>query len=191
MRITGGSCKGLKLLSPKDMQTRPMNVRVKQALFNILSARTPGTTVLDLFAGTGALGLEAQSHGACLCYFVEHSPTILPILQRNIEKCRFQRQSKIISRDVFRISSQELAGIQFDLIFFDPPYHYFDNPLRRRSCLKFLANDIVPLTKAEALLVLHYRRGAMAGMPLPRPLMMVDNRQYGSTELMILSNVDN
>ena len=187
MRIIGGNCKGLKLFSPKGTQTRPMNVRVKQALFNILSTRTTGVAVLDLFAGTGSLGLEALSHGARLCYFVENNSKSLPVLQRNIEKCHFNEQSEIVKRDVFHLGRQSLTGIKFELIFFDPPYHYFDNPVTRRTCLQFLANDISQLAEMGALLILHYRRGALAGVPVRSPLTILDNRQYGSTELMILS----
>ena len=138
MRIIAGSARGTKLISPPGMQTRPMVDRVKQALFNIVSEEVPGSNVLDLFAGSGALGLEALSRGAGFCHFVEKNPETQQVLRKNIAKTGFEKQSKVLLQDAFYLFKQ-LPNHHFHLFFFDPPYHYLDHPVSRRESLAFLS----------------------------------------------------
>lgn len=123
MRVIGGSRRGLRLAALPGRATRPTADRVKEALFNILAARVPGARVLDLFAGTGALGIEALSRGAASACFVERSPKAARVLRANVEKARFQAQACIVAGDVLRVLPRLAEeGASFDLILIDPPY---------------------------------------------------------------------
>jgi len=113
----------MKLFSPPGHDSRPITDRVKQALFNVLQkyGLPADKTVADLFAGVGSLGLEALSRGATFVTFVEHNPRIVPILERNITKAGFVKQSKVIRTDAFNLRLPADAG-KYDLVFVDPPY---------------------------------------------------------------------
>ncbi|ARN57742.1 16S rRNA (guanine(966)-N(2))-methyltransferase RsmD [Sedimentisphaera salicampi] len=126
MRIIAGERRGMKLLSPKSMSTRPITDRVKEAVFSILvnSCSMPGECkVADLFCGTGSLGLEALSRGADYVAFVEQDKQVVEILEQNIEKARFGERCEVISADAFRSGAPVLSAEEkFDLVFVDPPY---------------------------------------------------------------------
>ena len=130
MRITGGTAKGRILRSPKgtDATIRPTSDRVREALFSILGGRIIGARVLDLFAGTGSLGLEALSRGAAGAAFVDHSLGALELIRNNLHHC-----FPLVPAELYRIDLGKGAGYaslarrlppgsQFDLVFLDPPY---------------------------------------------------------------------
>ena len=109
--------------TPKDKSIRPTIDRVREAVFSMIAAQVPGARVLDLFAGTGAMGLEALSRGARFCLFVDHGAEAVRIIRENIRLCVVQERSRIIQGPVTSVlrrlcSENEL----FDLIFMDPPY---------------------------------------------------------------------
>ena len=123
MRVISGKLKGKRLFTLKGLDLRPTSDRVKEAIFDILQNSIPGRKVLDLFAGTGAMGIEALSRGAKRAVFVEGSPQSLTVLYKNLEACRLQEQAEVLSREVqagIKILSER--GETFDLIFLDPPY---------------------------------------------------------------------
>jgi 16S rRNA (guanine966-N2)-methyltransferase len=120
MRVVSGSRKGRKLVPIEGERIRPTSDRTKEAIFNILSHSIRGTRVLDLFAGTGALGIEALSRGADHAVFMDLN---CDIVRRNIQLCRFENISTIICHDIIRHPLPEvLKGQRFDFIFIDPPY---------------------------------------------------------------------
>lgn len=129
MRIIGGSCRGRRLLAPGRRfadQVRPTSDRAREGLFNIIRERVAGATVLDLFAGTGALGLEALSRGAVSALFVEHEPQVYELLARNLELCGF---TDPVAHAVRRDCSGSLTFLGnlappggFNLVTADPPY---------------------------------------------------------------------
>ncbi|NUM34835.1 MAG: 16S rRNA (guanine(966)-N(2))-methyltransferase RsmD [Candidatus Brocadiae bacterium] len=186
MKIIAGDAKGLKLESPPGMQTRPMNIRVRESVFDLLQDKVQDALVLDLFAGSGSLGLEALSRGARFCYFLETCKETQQVLVKNINNNHFKERSKLISYNAFHILKiwQETEPCQ--IVFFDPPYHYFDNPITRRECVQYLGEIAKKITQDKGLMVLHYRKGAMAGMPVLPPLHIIEDRVYGSTEIMVL-----
>ena len=118
MRVITGTARGRKLMEPKDMTVRPTTDMVKEAIFSIVQFDVPGRRVLDLFAGTGQLGIEALSRGARECVFVDNSPASLALVRKNLEICRMQ--APVIRSDA--LSYLENCG-KFDLVFVDPPYH--------------------------------------------------------------------
>lgn len=125
MRIVGGEFGGRRLAAPRSNAIRPTTDRTREALFNVISHqfadRLQGSRVLDLFAGTGALGLEALSRGAVFCLFVEERAEARALIRGNVETLGLQGRSKIFRRDATRLGE---AGTMapFDLLFADPPY---------------------------------------------------------------------
>ena len=120
MRIISGQFRGRKLKTLEGMNTRPTADRVKESLFNILSNKIYDSKVLDLFAGSGSLGLEALSRGATFCVFVDSSKEAINIVKENIKLCRQEENSKIINKDY--IEALKILNDKFDIIFVDPPY---------------------------------------------------------------------
>ena len=119
MRIIAGEFKGRRLESPADYSVRPTTDKVKEALFSILSQQIWGSRVLDLFAGTGNLGIEALSRGAAECVFCDSSRDSIKLIKSNIAHCKAQG-ARVIPGD-FRKTLANLDG-QFDIILLDPPY---------------------------------------------------------------------
>ena len=121
MRVITGSARGCRLKTPKGQATRPTADRIKESLFNILGRRSLGAQVLDLFAGTGALGLEALSRGAAAAVFVDH--VTAPLLRENAERTHLSERAEILRGDALRVLGRLGGqGRSFDLIFCDPPY---------------------------------------------------------------------
>ena len=128
MRITGGRLGGRKLAAPEDLRVRPTSDKVRQAIFNILRHQDygfalEGARVADLFAGTGALGIEAVSQGAAFCLFVEDAAASRALIHRNVESLGLTGITKIWRRDATKLGAMAPgAGGPFDLVFLDPPY---------------------------------------------------------------------
>lgn len=125
MRIVGGEFRGRSLAAPRTQSIRPTTDRSRESLFNILSHAYPdvldGTRVLDLFAGTGALGLEALSRGCRTALFVESGVEGRGVIQKNIESFGLQGRARLFRRDATKLGPSGTMG-QFDLVFADPPY---------------------------------------------------------------------
>ncbi|MEW5786144.1 MAG: 16S rRNA (guanine(966)-N(2))-methyltransferase RsmD [Bacillota bacterium] len=123
VRIIAGSAKGMKLKTVRGNSIRPTGDRVKEALFNICGSRTAGTVFIDLFAGSGAIGIEALSRGADCCVFVEHDRRHLAMIKDNLSKTGLAGRARLMPDSVpaalKRLSREKL---QADLIFMDPPY---------------------------------------------------------------------
>jgi 16S rRNA (guanine966-N2)-methyltransferase len=122
-RIISGSYKGMKLKSVAGTMTRPTSDKVKGAVFNILAPRIIHARVLDLFAGTGQMGLEAISRGASNVVFVEHHWNCVKCIEENVCKANAEGSCKIILMDVFRAIPSLSIDSPFDIVYIDPPYH--------------------------------------------------------------------
>jgi 16S rRNA (guanine966-N2)-methyltransferase len=123
MRIIAGSHKGRKLLSCKGLELRPTSGRVREALFSILERHIVGSLFLDLYAGTGAVGLEALSRGAQRVVFVESHPDSLCLLHANLQRCHFPLQVDIQACSVAEFFRRSVTpSAVFDIVFADPPY---------------------------------------------------------------------
>ncbi|MBQ8897802.1 MAG: 16S rRNA (guanine(966)-N(2))-methyltransferase RsmD [Clostridia bacterium] len=121
MRITSGSARGIALKAVPGNDTRPTSDMVKQAIFNILQFELGGRNVLDLFAGTGQLGLEALSRGASSAVFVDKAPEALEVIRSNIQKTGFSAQSRVVKSD-YKAFLSGAPKKSFDLVLLDPPY---------------------------------------------------------------------
>ncbi|MCY4613601.1 MAG: 16S rRNA (guanine(966)-N(2))-methyltransferase RsmD [Nitrospira sp.] len=129
MRVVAGKHKGRRLKEPEGQDLRPTPARVREALLAILAHRTRDARVLDLYAGTGALGLEALSRGARQVVFVDNHVASTRILRENVTRCEYDDQCIVITQDVetFLASSPSFGEPPaFDLVFADPPYHTTD-----------------------------------------------------------------
>lgn len=121
MRVITGTARGRKLEAPKGRSTRPTTDRVKESIFNIIQFDIEGRRVLDLFAGSGQMGIECLSRGAESCVFVESDPSAQKVVERNIAATGFEKCSRLIRGDAFGALSG-LRGQKFGLILLDPPY---------------------------------------------------------------------
>lgn len=121
MRVIAGKYKGRKLRAPENYEIRPTSDKVKEALFSILTGDVYGAEVLDLFSGTGALGIEALSRGAAGCTFVDSSRAAVSLIRENLENCHAEEETRLRTGDVCKVL-ESLEG-PFDIILADPPYN--------------------------------------------------------------------
>jgi 16S rRNA (guanine(966)-N(2))-methyltransferase RsmD len=121
MRIIAGTCKGRRLGAPDWPGLRPTSDKLRETLFNVLGARVQGATVLDGYAGTGAVGIEALSRGAAHVTFVEHDRRAIRLIERNLARCGVLERYSII-RAGFEVARAQLERASFDIVFLDPPY---------------------------------------------------------------------
>ena len=120
MRVISGLARGRKLKEPQGLDTRPTTDKVKESLFNIIQFELEGRRVLDLFAGTGQLGLEALSRGAEHCTFVDQRREAAALVKENIRLCRFEDRTRVAQEEAQWFLRS--CGERFDVIFLDPPY---------------------------------------------------------------------
>lgn len=179
MRIVGGEFRGRALATPRSDAIRPTSDRTREAVFNVIAHNHPqklqGTRVLDLFAGTGALGLEALSRGASHCVFIEETAEARGLIRSNVEAMNLQGRTKIFRRDAAAIGAVGTIT-PFDLVFADPPY---GKGLAERALAAALAGGWL---KDEALVVVE-EASASAFVP-PAGLVLVDLRDYGDTTVV-------
>lgn len=180
MRIIGGEFKGRKLLSVPGRHTRPTADRIREAIFNILSSRVSAAVVLDLFAGTGALGLEALSRGAQTAIFIETHKNTLSVLRRNVDGVGLESRATLIKWDILKnLDCLRALTARANLVFMDPPYarHMIEpalSNLHTCGCLEANARIIVE----------HSPRESVPEDELPFHL--VDQRSYGKTLVSFL-----
>ncbi len=124
MRVIAGRYKGRRLVGPTGEGTRPTSDRLRETLFNILAGRIEGARVLEGFAGTGALGLEALSRGADHVVFVEQSSRALAVLRRNVAACGAGSLCTIVKADFLSLPRRLRGPAAFDLVLLDPPYDF-------------------------------------------------------------------
>lgn len=123
MRIIGGQRRGTKLNTLEGIETRPTLDRVKEALFSKINFDLPDSVVLDLFSGSGALALESLSRGAKKAYLCDSSFKAVKIIEKNIEKTKFEKETVLIPKDYINaLEKFKSENIKFDIIFLDPPY---------------------------------------------------------------------
>ena len=150
MRVIAGTAKGHQLYAPKGIETRPITAKIKEALFNIWQDGIHGADFLDLFAGSGSIGIEALSRGADHVVFVDKSRKAVEIIKKNLEICGFRSGYNIYQDDVFRrIGWLEKNEVMFDIIYLDPPFteeRIFHSVIQRLSNAKLLKrNGIVAI----------------------------------------------
>lgn len=121
MRIISGTARGTKLNTLEGLKTRPTLDRIKESLFSIIQLKLPDSNILDLFAGSGALGIEALSRGANKVVFCDSNYDAIKIVNQNLEKTRFLNNAKVLNTDYSK-ALEKLSDEKFDIVFLDPPY---------------------------------------------------------------------
>lgn len=151
MRIIAGSRKKMQLETVAGLGTRPTTDRIKETLFNILAEDVYDSRFLDLFAGSGQIGLEALSRGASHACFVEKDPAALSCLKRNITKTRFEEETTVLTGDVLRVLPAMVQTEPFHIIFMDPPYQAHIEPqvLEQITRSQLLADDGYVVIEAD------------------------------------------
>ena len=181
MRIISGTSRGKKLRTLRGQAIRPTSDRVKESIFNILGEEVDGKHVLDLFAGTGNLGIEALSRGATRTVFVEKEKLAIDLIKKNLSHCGFDDRFHIITGEVERaIRHLHRKGEVFDLIFLDPPY-------RRGLVQKTLGIlQAQPLHHEDSILVIeHDRRETLS--ELTEGWTLARKRQFGDTVVSFIA----
>ena len=174
MRVVAGRWGGRRLQAPPGDATRPTSDRVREALFSILGRRVEGARVLDLFAGSGALGIEALSRGASEVTFVDSAPAALRAIRFNLEALGATAEVRRVDARGF-LGSASGDGRQYDLVFLDPPYR-----LARRLGDELTAALAAVLAPGAAVVAESDRRE-----PLALELPILDERRYGDTLIRI------
>jgi 16S rRNA (guanine966-N2)-methyltransferase len=180
LRIISGELRGKRLFSPKGIKIRPTADRIRESIFNILSSRILNSVVLDLFAGTGALGIESLSRGASFAIFMDTDKDALSVIEKNVAACRLQNRIKIIKADIVKnIIAVNNRLPPVNLVFMDPPYNknLIEPALINLSASRFLQKNaliIIEHAPEETLpeFVLEYK--------------ISDQRRYGKTLVSFL-----
>ena len=141
MRVITGKARGVQLKTPDGMQTRPTADRVKEALFSIINFDIPGARVLDLFGGTGQLGIEALSRGAKSATFVDSTEQACKLIRENLKRTKLEADGKVVRSDY--MAYLERCREQYDIIFLDPPYAevFLENALKRIAEIDILQSN--------------------------------------------------
>jgi 16S rRNA (guanine966-N2)-methyltransferase len=178
MRIVGGTLRGRPLAAPRSEAIRPTSDRAREAVFNVIAHNWPerleGARVLDLFSGTGALGLEALSRGAAPCLFIEDSAEGRGLIRTNIEEFGLQGRAKVFRRDATRLGEAGTIA-PFNLVFADPPY---GKGLAEQALRSALAGGWLT---AEALVVVE--EAAASPFRPVEGLLLLERRDWGDTSV--------
>ena len=182
MRIIAGSRKGARIFAPKGTDTRPTGNRVREAAFNLIG---PGgvdeARVLDLFAGSGAMGLEALSRGASRATFVEADRHACQTINRNLDKLELEGATVLCQDAMTALRGDVRMGTRYDLVLVDPPY-------RRFSSLQNKLIQLLPeILETDGLLVVETAAGEEPELP---PLATRTSRRYGSARLTLFEHAD-
>ena len=147
MRVITGSARGVQLKTPEGLVTRPTSDRVKEAMFSIIQFEIPGAMVLDLFGGTGQLGIEALSRGAKNAVFVDAGEPACRLIRENLKRTKLEGQARVVRADYLDYLSR--TGEQFDIILLDPPYaeEFLENALNRITEIDILQSDGIIVTE--------------------------------------------
>ena len=150
MRVITGKARGTVLKTPEGLQTRPTADRVKEALFSIIQFDVPGARVLDLFGGTGQLGIEAISRGAKSAVFVDAGEKACALIKENLRRCRMEGEGQVIRSDYLTYLSR--CRDKFNIVFLDPPYAevFLENSLKMLAEIDILESDAIIVAERPA-----------------------------------------
>ena len=180
MRVISGTAKGVLLHSPRDTKTRPTSDFVKENLFNIIRDDVRDARFLDLFAGSGAIGIEALSRGAADVVFVDASQKCVELVRRNLEKTRLCAKAIVMKSDAL-LALKKLAGRRFDIIFMDAPYFVDFLPFAAKVLQGIYEEDIL---EDSGYIILEMSR-TMA-TPKVSNFEIFDEREYSGTRLVFM-----
>lgn len=175
MRVISGSARGKKLMTPTSEAIRPTTDRIKESLFNIISPYIRDSVFIDIFSGSGAIGIEALSRGADLAYFIDKDPKSIKLIKKNLEITRLIEKGKVLNMEAEgAIKLLKDKSITADIIFMDPPYHLqiIPNLIKAISDSKLLSKDGLIIAEHEKNVVPEEHIGDYS---------IFDQRKYGIT----------
>ena len=180
MRVISGSARGCNLQAPEGLDTRPTTDRIKETLFNIIAFDLPGCRFLDLFAGSGAIGIEALSRGAEKAVFVDASDKCKKVIEANLKHTRLAERATLITKDILSaIDLLKIKGEKFDMVFMDPPYmEGFTEPV-----LKALAVSGILADECKIIV----ERSSKTEMPSVEGLTIYREKEYKTTVMTFLT----
>lgn len=182
MRVLTGESKGKRLRVPRGRDVRPTSARVKKSIFDTLGNFCSGAKTLDLFSGSGSLGIEALSRGADFSVFVEKNPAAARVVSANLESCGYFDSAKILNFDFRKaLSILRAEGEKFDLVFMDPPYQF----LRDASPI-VIALEVRGLVAEEGIMVVEHD----SADSLESGSFETRTRRYGGTSVSFLRRLD-
>lgn len=185
MRITGGQIRGRRLASPRGFDIRPTSDKIREAIFSLIGQDLSGDHVLDLYGGTGSLGLEALSRGASMAVFVDNAEEAARLIKKNLTLCGYQDRGTLLKKDLRWGLPRKypLMSQKFELVFIDPPYGKdlispILEELVQRDLLASGSITIAESSKSESM------------SSAPARLRLVDERVYGRTKIRIYHQGD-
>ncbi len=194
MRIISGKAKGTRLSALSSKRTRPILDRAKESLFSILGDSVLDSTVLDLFAGTGSLGIEALSRGAGKCLFVDNSTNAIRVIKENLQEAGFIKRTVVLKINVFRLLGfLKNKDIRFDLMLVAPPYKLLDIGCGDRKRIFSLLEECISkqFINDNGTIVLQHHKKQKIDQECFKQLKVIDVRQYSNTQLTFLkANLD-
>lgn len=184
MRVIAGSARSLNLVAPKGMEVRPTTDRIKETLFNILSPRVFDSSFLDMFAGSGAIGIEALSRGARECVFVENSQASVQAIKENLAHTKLDSSAQIVICDcVAAVSRLASSKRKFDIIFMDPPYNH---ELEKKVLEEITKSDIL---SKEGLIIVEASKDTDFSYAEELGLRVTREKSYGSNKHIFLERL--
>lgn len=182
MQITSGGFRGKKLYYHESLHIRPTSDKVRSAIFDVIRLKIKGSRFLDLFAGTGAVGIQALSEGASFTYFVEENWKCASVIKKNLNELNLFDKAKVIKKKVEKFLKEEKDTFKnFDLIFLDPPYDYTDKEY------DFLIQELLSYTKRDVIVIIeHSSKRLGINYFLKYKFANYKFKKYGDTALTIL-----
>jgi 16S rRNA (guanine966-N2)-methyltransferase len=149
MRVIAGSARRLRLVTPDGNDTRPTQDRIKETLFNMIQNQVPGAVFVDLFAGSGGIGIEALSRGARKAYFIENAQNAFKCILENLKTTHFEDVATALKQDVV-LGLRNIHESEVDIIFIDPPYHgeLYERTLSQLSQMQYVTDNTMIIIEA-------------------------------------------
>lgn len=190
MRVIAGVARGIHLKSIKGLQTRPITDSIKESLFNILTNVIPDSIMLDLYAGTGAIGIEALSRGAKYCTFVEIDREAVPVIKKNLETTKLKDKAQVLRCDVLEIIPYlEKDNLKINIVFAGPPYPLVEkSPYRDKLLILFDNLCSSNIVQTDGILILQHTKSDFRIPVEASNLDLYDVRIYGDTQLSFFKN---
>ena len=150
MRVIAGSARRLRLVTPEGNDTRPTQDRIKETLFNMIQNQVPGAVFVDLFAGSGGIGIEALSRGASKAYFVENATNAYKCIMQNLKTTHFEEDAVVLKQDVV-LALRSVKESEVDIIFIDPPYHgeLYERTLSQLSQMSYVTENTMIIVESD------------------------------------------
>ena len=184
MRVIAGSARRLNLVTPKGSTTRPTSDKIKETLFNILSDRLYDINFLDLFSGSGQIGIEALSRGAAYCTFIEKEKSAVSSIRKNLETTHFTGKATVIPYDVQNSLYNIDSNGGFDIVFMDPPY---DHDIEKSVLGILSGSDII---KKDSLIIVEASSGTDFGYLDELGFEVIRIKEYKSNKHVFIKPAD-